>query len=100
MNCQAVKLPDGAGVAIVCGGRRRAKCKTANCTSDAVALCDWKLHTVEGGKRRYSGARCSMRMCAAHCPAIEPDKHLCPFHYRRAEREGLLPVDGAQKASD
>lgn len=98
MNCEALKLPDGSVVIVCQGGRRKAKkCLASSCAEPVVALCDWKLHTFEGGKRRFSGARCDGALCADHRRRVGHDKDLCPCHYERAVREGFVAVEDAQK---
>lgn len=69
MNCERVQVP-GGGVAIVCGTRRRDRCK---CGKPATQLCDWKIKT------RRSGT-CDAPICNACSTKPAADKDLCPEH--------------------
>ncbi len=69
MNCQRVILPDG-GAAIVCGTRRRQRCK---CGRPGTLLCDWKVPTKQSGT-------CDAPICDRCATSPAPDKDLCPKH--------------------
>jgi len=69
MNCQHI------GNAIVCGTRRRQRCK---CGRPAGLLCDWKVD----GKR--SGT-CDAPICDGCTTSPAPNKDLCPTHAAELE---------------
>lgn len=69
MTCERVSLP-GGGTAIVCGTRKKKRCK---CGRPATLACDWK---VPG---RRSGT-CDAPICDQCTMSPAPDKDLCPTH--------------------
>jgi hypothetical protein len=70
MTCTPISLPNGAR-AIVCGTRRRQRCK---CGRPATLLCDWKL------KQPATGRTCDKPLCESCATSPAPDKDLCPEH--------------------
>lgn len=89
MNCQRVSLPTG-GAAIVCGTRRREKCK---CGRPATLLCDWKVPTKSSGT-------CDAPICASCSTSPAPDKDLCRAHAAefaewKARRAGAVSTEAA-----
>ncbi len=69
MTCERVTLPGGA-TAIVCGSRRRPKCK---CGRPARLLCDWKVPTKRSGT-------CDAPICDRCTVSPAPGKDLCQVH--------------------
>jgi hypothetical protein len=86
---------------VVCSGRtRRKRCKTPGHRDRwAVADCDWKLHEIVDGQKRYTGKTCDAGLCDG-CrktvgrhetgPHAGEPKDLCPAHYAEAARRGYL----------
>lgn len=66
--CQRVHTP--TGVAIVCGGHARRRCR---CGRQATLLCDWKVAT------RRSGT-CDAPICTNCARSPAPNKDLCAEH--------------------
>ena len=69
MICERVSLPGGAA-AIVCSGRRRARCE---CGRAADLLCDWKVSSKRSGT-------CDAPVCTTCTTSPAADKDLCPAH--------------------
>jgi hypothetical protein len=67
MTCQVITAPGGA-TAIVCGTRRRQRCK---CGRPAALLCDWKVPAKKSGT-------CDAPICDRCTTSPAPDKDLCP----------------------
>ena len=74
VTCELVTLDNGAR-AIVCGSRRRQRCK---CGRPADLLCDWKV------PNRRSGT-CDAPICHACTKSPTAGKDLCPEHARAFE---------------
>lgn len=72
MPCRVIPFP-GGGAAIICGGRKRPKCRW--CENPSTKLCDFPVFG-EGRKKT-----CSAPVCQGHHQHRGPDYDVCPDHY-------------------
>jgi len=73
--CERVTLPDGLGVAIVCGVRRPRSRPCAYCGHPSDSLCD-------GPRRHHAGktATCDRALCRRCRIHVPPNQDFCREH--------------------